>query len=913
MGQVFISYRRDDARALAERISSRLVQAFGREAIFKDVDSIRSGEDFEIRLQEALSETKIFLAVIGPAWLGITDDKGRRRLDDPADYVRREIEMALSRGCTIIPLMVANARILADDEVPDSIRALTKRNVLEIRYDPDFNTDMQKLVDRICELGLPLARPAGAAIQEIPPPPTDFVDRDAELKSLLEVVREGRKKVVAIRAIGGMGKTAFARRAAEALAAQFPRQLYHPMRGSSPDPATPDEVLAEFVLSLDPDCKLPASSTALSKLYLSMLRDKPALILLDDVADASAVESLVPPSNCLLLYTSRRRFLLPGQYSLDLDRLPLSASVRLLGDICDRIGEAGAALADLCGNLPFALRLAAGALAEEAFLSPDDFMAYLRSDRLRHLEGAQLILTACLERLPPESRQRLSMLSVFAGPFTKEAAGAVWDLGPTDAVRQLTQLMEFCFLDWTPSQERFSMHDLLREHLQRHLEQALEMTTRTRHAKYVLGAVSESRRRFTANQVAFSAALAGLDPLWPELRTAFAFLSRPTAPGPVIDRLGSALARESFLFLEARENADVQLAWANAGLQAAERAGLEEDIHVHLRHVAWLIRYAAPGKAQSMLERALELCRRLRLLEDEGKVLGYLGVVAQIQGRLDDAGRLFTDSLELARRSHDPRAEAIALGRKADVHRARGETADCAALLTEAVRLDQETRDERGEAIDLANLTNAFRQCSENEKAFKCARRRIEIWKKLDQHGEEWSAVTEALGLGSALKQSESVSALRKRAAELLLQADLSEIAKNQAMFWGLAAYQDGNGALALALFQKALEGVRAAGDRRKEGNALGNLGCAYSLLGEHKTAVLYHEQAIAIDRELGDKAGEAMGCWDLGETYAQMGEYKKAAELMRVRVAFVRAKNESAANELEALVRSVEAKVARE
>ena len=911
MGQVFISYRRDDARALAERISGSLVQAFGREAVFKDVDSIRSGEDFEIRLQAALSEAKIFLAIIGPAWLGITDENGRRRLDDPADYVRREIEMALDRECAIIPLTVANARIPAEDEVPQSLQKFTKRNALEIRYDPDFNHDMQKLVDRICELGLPLARPAGVAVQEIPPPPTDFVDRDAELKSLLEVVHEGRKRIMAIRAIGGMGKTAFARRVAQALSAQFPLQLYHPMRGSSSDPAPPDEALAELILSLDPDCKLPASSTALSKLYLSMLRGKSALILLDDVAEPGTVERLVPPPDCLLLYTSRRRFVLPGQYSVDLDRLPLSASVRLLGDICDRIGEAGAALADLCGNLPFALRLAAGALAEESFLSTSDFMEYLRSDRLRQLEGAQLILTACLERLPPESCKRLSMLSVFTGPFTKEAAGTVWDLDNSGAVRQLTQLMEFCFLDWTPSLERFSMHDLLREHLLRQLDPELGRIARARHAKYVLGAVRESHRRFAANQAAFSAVLAGLDPLWPELRAAFAYLNSSADPGPETDRLCSAMASESFLFLEARESADVQLAWANAGLQAAERAGLAEDLHIHLRHVAWLIRFVEPEKARNMLDRALELCRRLRLAPDEGKVVGFLGVVAQIQGRLDDAGRLYEDSLELARRSRDKRAEAIALGRIADVHKARGEYSRGVALLSEAVRLDQETRDERGEAIDLASLTEALRRCADNEKAWACTLRRIEIWRKLKQQGEEWRAVVEALAVGGVLKKDEGLPALRKRAAELVLQDDLGEIAKSHAMAMGLAAYHDGDGTLALALFRKALESAREAGDRRKEGNALGNLGCAYALLGEHKTAVHYHEQAIAIDRELGDLAGEAMGSWDLGETYAQMGEYKKAAELMRVRIAFVRAKNESAANELEALVGAIEAKAA--
>jgi hypothetical protein len=147
--KIFISYRRADSADVTGRIYDRLLQQFGKSAIFKDVDSIPPGVDFKTHLEKAVGRCKIFLVVIGDRWLDATDSKRRNRLQDPDDFVRIEIESALNRNIPIIPLLVRGAFMPAEEKLPRSLRKLVYRNGIPIRSDPDFHGDMDRLIDAI--------------------------------------------------------------------------------------------------------------------------------------------------------------------------------------------------------------------------------------------------------------------------------------------------------------------------------------------------------------------------------------------------------------------------------------------------------------------------------------------------------------------------------------------------------------------------------------------------------------------------------------------------------------------------------------------------------------------------------------------------------------------------------------------
>ena len=145
-GGVFLSYRRDDSHDITDRIYDWLIRARGRRNIFKDVDAIPLGRNFHQVIRDAVGRCDILLAVIGPGWLTAAKVPGMRRIDDPDDFVRMEIETALERDIPIVPLLVNNATMPTAEDLPPSLRPLAYRNGMPVRPDPDFRRDMERLI-----------------------------------------------------------------------------------------------------------------------------------------------------------------------------------------------------------------------------------------------------------------------------------------------------------------------------------------------------------------------------------------------------------------------------------------------------------------------------------------------------------------------------------------------------------------------------------------------------------------------------------------------------------------------------------------------------------------------------------------------------------------------------------------------
>jgi tetratricopeptide (TPR) repeat protein len=131
-GRIFISYRRQETAWPARQLYDVLVEHFPAEQVFKDVDNIDPGEDFIERITAAVESCDVLLALIGPHWLTITNKKGQRRLDNPGDYVRIEIETALTRKIRVIPILVDEAPMPGADELPATLAPLVRRNAVEI-------------------------------------------------------------------------------------------------------------------------------------------------------------------------------------------------------------------------------------------------------------------------------------------------------------------------------------------------------------------------------------------------------------------------------------------------------------------------------------------------------------------------------------------------------------------------------------------------------------------------------------------------------------------------------------------------------------------------------------------------------------------------------------------------------------
>jgi Tol biopolymer transport system component len=143
---IFISYRRSDNPDATGRIYDRLVSEFGKAQVFKDVDSIPLGQDFRGHLNTIVSECGVMLAIIGPRWSDASNKAGQRRLEDPDDFVRIELEAALARDIPVVPVLVAHAPIPLASELPASLASMAFRQSIEVRPDPDFHNDATRLV-----------------------------------------------------------------------------------------------------------------------------------------------------------------------------------------------------------------------------------------------------------------------------------------------------------------------------------------------------------------------------------------------------------------------------------------------------------------------------------------------------------------------------------------------------------------------------------------------------------------------------------------------------------------------------------------------------------------------------------------------------------------------------------------------
>lgn len=148
MTKIFISYRRKDSQAEARRLYDQLIKVYKPDEIFFDHLTITPGADFEQAIEAALAKCNVMIAVINKGWLKAADEAGRRRIDQPKDFVRREILHALENGITLIPVLIGETDMPKEDDLPTELQRLSKRQAAVLR-EKQFNTDVKRLIAAI--------------------------------------------------------------------------------------------------------------------------------------------------------------------------------------------------------------------------------------------------------------------------------------------------------------------------------------------------------------------------------------------------------------------------------------------------------------------------------------------------------------------------------------------------------------------------------------------------------------------------------------------------------------------------------------------------------------------------------------------------------------------------------------------
>ncbi|SDL91995.1 Predicted ATPase [Lentzea albidocapillata subsp. violacea] len=530
--------------------------------------------------------------------------------------------------------------------------------------------------------------------RQLPPPPTRFTGRTAELA----VLAEATSSVVVLSGPGGVGKTALSLQWARSVADRYPDgQLFVDLNGFSPRASIdPSEVLGAFLRALGtPPEKVPVHLPEQTALYRSLTADKALLVLLDNTLSAAQARVLVPSSSrSLVVVTSRSRLVgLVGDGAQLVEVAPLpaaSAYAMFAGAVgAARVaGEQGhtARLVALCDGLPIAIRVAASRLLARRHWSVrrvHDELVDERSRLVNLSQSGDLSVRATFDLsyklLDPRAAAVYRRLSLHPGDdFGPGLAAAVLDDEDADAL--LERLVDVSLVE-EHAEDRYRFLDLLRLHAGQRLEADDTAEERAAALRRIIEWYLYTAMR--ADEV--------LTPY--RRRLPYAFSSPPRSVPSFADR-------------------DSALGWLERerpNLVAVGRAALDHDLAElswHMSDVMWplfllLKLYRDRLDAD---ERGVAAARRWGNEFALADMLKRLGLVLTSLGDFDQAERHLTESVELWARMNDQRGLCDAREGLALLYQASGRTEEATAEFGRLAEANLALGATRSAGLSLINL-----------------------------------------------------------------------------------------------------------------------------------------------------------------------------------------------------------------
>ena len=611
------------------------------------------------------------------------------------------------------------------------------------------------LFDKIAPVCWP--RHAGAALaspfnslHQLTPPVSDFTGREAKLDELRKKVKQGGVAITGVRGMGGAGKTALARRLAAELKGDYPdAQFELDLKGVSSHPLSPADVLSAILRVFRPTAKLPERVEELAALLRQTLGGQRALLLLDNAKDAHQIAPLLPlPPDCLVLVTTRQHFTLPGLDTVNLGVMESPEACALLLKIAPGIGPDADALAEACGRLPLALRLAASCLAVNKHIAPSDYVRQLREsrqrlqllDKARELTAEELSLeasfTLSFQQLPPRQQERFTQLAVFPTSFDRAAVTAVWAVEQSATSDTLDQLLQFSLLEWSPETQRFELHDLLRDFAGNQAKPGELDAATQRHAKHFIRVGRRTTELFLKGGENVLAGLALFDREWGHLEAAFDWLESrgDKKSAQLLVLLVNALAYISDIRLHPRQ----MIRWLEAQAKAARLGGDRRGEAAALGNLGNA--YAAlgdPRKAIEFHEQLLVTARELGDGSGEGAALGNLGNAYFALGDPRKAIEFHEEYLAIARKLGDRRGQAGAFGNLGNAYFALRDGRKTIEFYKQQFAIAHEIGDRHGEGHALGNLGSVCYMSGDARKALEFYEHALAISRELgDRRGE---------------------------------------------------------------------------------------------------------------------------------------------------------------------------------
>jgi DNA-binding SARP family transcriptional activator len=712
------------------------------------------------------------------------------------------------------------------------------------------------------------AAPRGPAPSTLPPNLPDFTGRERELAEVLDACRQDAgegPRVIAVDGMGGCGKTSLAVRTAHQLAEQYPDgQLYVDLRGFTPgeEPQRPSATLGGLLRTLGvPTESIPDDEAGLIGLWRATVAGRRLLFLYDNAFDASQVLPLLPPSpECLVLVTSRARLLdLDGAEWVSLDVMPPEESRAMLAEILGdgRVAkepDAADELAELCGHLPLALRLAVARLRNRPRWTVRYLVERLEDEtrRLDELSAGERSVAATLsmsyKAMEEELRSAFCLLGLHPGAVVDVySAAALLETGLRDAEDMLEDLLDMHLLVQNEP-GLYAFHDLVRTY-------ALSLGE---------GPLGEEGRAGGERLLGYYtvATEAACVVLFPNRR------SMKLPPGPEY-ALPSLRREDRALEWFDRECTGIQTLLARGGHEDSPQHvfALARNASFHLNFRGRFAEFEAVCRAGLTATRSMGdsqlICR----------TLNNLGVARWKLGRFAEAVEAGEEAIEWARTSGDVEDEAVSLGMLGLVHYALGNLSSSYDYTMEAVQaLDGRSSTMPQQRVeDLNTVTTVCTALGRHEEAAAAALEAIELCREHHNPDLEANART-----GLALTQC-AIGEFEEARASLDRALSLSASCMAETLVLTLAVSADvwdllGDTEQSREHEAQALELITPTTPPQRRSRVDNILALPHLRHGRHEEALRLHERALVCAEGAGYRVEMAHALNGIADAAEQLG-----------------------------------------
>lgn len=594
----------------------------------------------------------------------------------------------------------------------------------------------------------------------VPAPPLKFVGRSEDQADLLQSIREKHVEVLALKGMPGIGKTALALKLAHELKVDYPHaQFYFDLKGESPLPLEPKQIMEMVVRAFDDSHEAFNSQEYEQSVYLNVLHDKRVLLIMDNARDTQQVLPLRPQSTCLMLVTSRWALDVPDQR--DLTVLSEDESFRLLTSIAPRLNQEMKVMeiAQMCGYLPIALNAVGRALEKNRNLSVSEYLVRLHQAEERILQeidpGLQrntaAVLQSSYDLLDAELQAHFRTLSIFPATFDQPAAEAVWAVEPERARLSLNELDTYSLVGFDLETQRYRLHDLVRVFARTLMSFSERGLTGQRHSEHYLLKLQYAESQYVGGEKSRVKGIEVLNSEWSNIQAGQLWAQENAIDSRVAAELCWRYPHDAQNCLRTRLHGQDRIHWLQAAYDAAKRLGNLEWEAMALSNLGGAFKNSGDYcKAVECHEQHLKLAREQKERRWENEALFGLGLAYASFGQFDRAIDLFKERLQLSKELGDLADEAAGFGGLGDVYYQLEKYDLARDCHMERLRIERGLHGANrvGEGHALHGLGRAYHKLNNFNAALSCHREHLSLSLELNDPLGEHTALG---GMGEVL------------------------------------------------------------------------------------------------------------------------------------------------------------------